>query len=132
MSETYRADSSPEPLTTDGLLETQGSLSYHHSVFPVPPLPATLYPPLDGRTLNTKSAQQTYVPARRGAKLPPPNPSEAGGGERNSDMLQREWIEPKTEEFADLTAFDDPKLVVERLAKRATAHWDKRDSVKEG
>ncbi|GAA5997636.1 hypothetical protein JCM5350_005757 [Sporobolomyces pararoseus] len=109
-----------------GLLETPGSLSYHHSVFPVPPLPATLYPPLDGRSLNSKNAQQTYVPARRIAKLP------QGKEEQNPDMLQRNWIEPKTEEFADLTAFDDPRLVVERLAKRATAHWDKRDSVKEG
>jgi len=47
-------------------------------------------------------------------------------------MLQRPWREPKTEEFAELTSFDDPKLAIERLAKRATMHWDKRDSVKEG
>ncbi|GAA5902926.1 uncharacterized protein JCM6883_007282 [Sporobolomyces salmoneus] len=111
-----------------GLLEPQGSLSYHHSVFPVPPLPSTLYPPLEGRTLNTKNAQQTYVPARRIAHLPQRTRAE----QEEEEEGERDWIEPKTEEFAKLTAFDDPRLVVERLAKRATAHWDKRDSVKEG
>jgi hypothetical protein len=42
------------------------------------------------------------------------------------------WQEPKTPEFADLTAYDDPQTVVNRLASRAKEHWDKRDSVKEG
>lgn len=123
--------------STDGLLENQGSLSYHHSVFPVPPLPATLYPPLDGRSLNSRIAKQTYDPSRR--RTTPRESETAAAGEtgegekeKERDMLQRPWREPKTEEFADLTSFDDPKLAVERLAKRATMHWDKRDSVKEG
>ncbi|GAA5881130.1 hypothetical protein JCM16303_004807 [Sporobolomyces ruberrimus] len=107
-----------------GLLETQGVLSYHHSVFPVPPLPATLCPPLDGRNLNYKVAQQTYVPARGRSRRQP--------NESSPDMLQRPWTEPRTEEFAELTAFDGPRMVLDRFAKRATAHWDKRDSVKEG
>ncbi|GAA5940569.1 uncharacterized protein JCM15063_002375 [Sporobolomyces koalae] len=120
-------------LTRYGLLETQGVLSYHHAVLPVPPLPATLYPPLEGRTVNHKNAQQTYVPARRIAKPPARKPEQQDApAEQPDDMLQRSWIEPKTEEFADLTAFDDPHLVVERLAQRATAHWGQRESVKEG
>ncbi|GAA5836191.1 hypothetical protein JCM5353_001935 [Sporobolomyces roseus] len=125
-----------------GLLENQGSLSYHHSVFPVPPLPATLYPPLDGRSLNSRIAKQTYDPSRRRTTQPSPpredgskaagEEAASGSGEQERDMLQRPWREPKTEEFAELTSFDDPKLAIERLAKRATMHWDKRDSVKEG
>ncbi|GAA6063521.1 hypothetical protein JCM10212_004734, partial [Sporobolomyces blumeae] len=168
-----------------GLLEPQGSLSYHHAVFPVPPLPADLEPPLDGRALNFRKAKQTYDPARRNARIAaaaaaaaaerttngsdhdddrdrrgdgvdahgaavttPDNGAGPRGADRDSggttaapqlvldgrmpDMLQRPWLEPKTPEFADLTAFDDPHRVVDRLAKRAAQHWDKRDSVKEG
>ncbi|GAA5867159.1 hypothetical protein JCM1840_001502 [Sporobolomyces johnsonii] len=128
-----------------GLLEPQGSLSYHHAVFPVPPLPATLHPPLDGRALNFRRAKQTYDPARRasrrtarlaaaGAEQPQPVPQQhdAGLPSGGDDPSQRRWHEPKTGEFARLTAFDDPQKVVDRLAKRAATHWEKRDSVKEG
>lgn len=49
-----------------------------------------------------------------------------------SKARKRTWYEPKTVEFADVTAYDDPTIVVERLAAKAKLHWDKRDSVKEG
>ncbi|GAA5973712.1 hypothetical protein JCM21900_004998 [Sporobolomyces salmonicolor] len=135
-----------------GLLEPQGSLSYHHAVFPVPPLPATLHPPLDGRALDFCRAKQTYDPARRASRRnarvaaaggeQPPARGE-GGPMQQQDAgwapaaggdgpWQRRWHEPKTGEFARLTAFDDPQKVVDRLAKRAATHWEKRDSVKEG
>lgn len=42
------------------------------------------------------------------------------------------WHEPKTAEFANLTAYDEPGKVLERWAKRAKTHWDMRESVKEG
>jgi hypothetical protein len=45
---------------------------------------------------------------------------------------KRTWQEPKTNEFANLSAWDHPQVVVDRLAARAKVHWDKRDSVKEG
>ncbi|GAA5822580.1 hypothetical protein JCM11251_006384 [Rhodosporidiobolus azoricus] len=45
--------------------------------------------------------------------------------------LKRPWTEPRLPEFGGLTAFDPPEKVVERLAVRATAHWEKRDSIKE-
>jgi hypothetical protein len=45
---------------------------------------------------------------------------------------KRSWHEPKMNEFANLTAYDAPQAVVERLAKKAKLHWDMRDSVKEG
>lgn len=43
----------------------------------------------------------------------------------------RPWLEPKTPEFAGLSAFDNPDVVLSRLAARATQHWDKRESLKE-
>lgn len=94
-------------LSRYNLLEPQGTISYHHAVFPVPPLPATITSPLVGRTLA--KARSTRVIGKK-----------------------RKWQEPKTVEFADLTAYDDPKLVVERLARRAKSHWDKKEQVKEG
>ncbi|BGP33805.1 hypothetical protein JCM10296v2_005610 [Rhodotorula toruloides] len=145
-------------LSRYGLLEPQGSLSYYHAVFPVPPLPATLYPPLDGRTLNFRKAKQTYIPAVMNAKIAAAvaaagGAAGAGGGaaQQNGNGAdgsdpstgaadsttpargtKRPWIEPKTPEFAGLSAFDDPQKVIDRLAAKATAHWDKRDSLKEG
>ncbi|BGO93354.1 hypothetical protein NBRC10512_005520 [Rhodotorula toruloides] len=142
-------------LSRYGLLEPQGSLSYYHAVFPVPPLPATLYPPLDGRTLNFRRAKQTYIPAVMNAKIAAAVAAAAGGeggavpetgtttdGTDPSSSAadstpaargtKRPWIEPKTPEFAGLSAFDDPQKLIDRLAAKATAHWDKRDSLKEG
>ncbi|BGP26207.1 hypothetical protein Rt10032_c10g4243 [Rhodotorula toruloides] len=147
-------------LSRYGLLEPQGSLSYYHAVFPVPPLPATLYPPLDGRTLNFRRAKQTYIPAVMNAKIAAAlaaavGEAGAGGATQENGAVadgtapaepsasatdafipargtKRRWIEPKTPEFAGLSAFDDPQKVIDRLAAKATAHWDKRDSLKEG
>ena len=89
------------------LLDAHGSLSYHHAVHPFPRLPSELTPPLAGRLLAKPAPEET-----RGKK--------------------RGWREPKTPEFADLSAHDVPDIVVQRLAGRARAHWDKKDSVKEG
>ncbi|BGP41960.1 hypothetical protein JCM10450v2_006037 [Rhodotorula kratochvilovae] len=122
-------------LSRYGLLEPQGSLSYHHAVFPVPALPRTLHPPLEGRQLAIRRARTTYVPAARNARLAPP----AGGAEPVAPTpgsaaaagTKRPWFEPTTAEFAGLSAFDDPHRVTERLAARATQHWEKRDSIKE-
>lgn len=194
--------------TADGLIDPQGLLSYHHAVFPVPPLPETLVPPLEGRQLNVRKAKQSYIPAARNAKilaargeaaqasgpaaygpegtgegpdlqtsaattegsaavgpssatgtvapastssgLQPPvsavtttpaggtatlttTPAAAADSARDRAALgpTRPWIEPKTPEFAGLSAFDDPDVVLARLAARATQHWDKRESLKE-
>ncbi len=43
----------------------------------------------------------------------------------------RSWLEPQTADFASLSAFDHPDVVLQRLAARATQHWDKRESLKE-
>ncbi|GAA5822934.1 hypothetical protein JCM3770_002179 [Rhodotorula araucariae] len=125
-------------LSRYGLLEPQGSLSYHHAVFPVPALPRTLHPPLDGRQLAIRRARMTYVPAARNARLaaaagadpagPAPGSAVASAAEVGT---KRPWVEPTTPEFAGLSAFDDPHRVTERLAARATQHWEKRDSIKE-
>lgn len=138
-------------------MEPHGSLSYHHAVFPVPPLPLTLQPPLNGRLLNTRRPSSLHHPAPLPAPTPPTNgvattPSAqaatetaiaqgeqpavvvvggvgAGAGSRGK---KRPWEQPKTEEFSGITAFDDPQTVVQRLAERAKGHWDKREGVKEG
>ncbi|KAM0746833.1 hypothetical protein T439DRAFT_110093 [Meredithblackwellia eburnea MCA 4105] len=219
-------------LSRYGLLEAHGSLSYHHAVFPVPPLPATLIPPLlassssgaggasgpgssrgrsrPAHTLRYKESDEeggrrsasvvpqphqqppqhadaagggsragsqpnsgaptprmasAVAPAQGGGALTPaliadisaaPAPATGGGsvdhsssassssnvGGHSSSTLpgaagfmttrKRVWQDPKTPEFADLTAYDDPQLVVDRLAARAKAHWDKKDTIKEG
>jgi len=148
-----RSSLTTPPLSpTDGLLEPQGSLSYHHAVFPVPALPRDLHPPLDGRQLAIRRARTTYVPAARNARLnpadpPPPPPSSTAHPNAPAPAqdlgasstpapgtatgTKRAWVEPRTAEFAGLSAFDDPHRVTERLAMRATQHWDKRDSIKE-
>ncbi|GAA5944664.1 hypothetical protein JCM3775_007568 [Rhodotorula graminis] len=142
-------------LSRYGLLEPQGSLSYHHAVFPVPALPRDLHPPLDGRQLAIRRARTTYVPAARNARLnptdpPPPPPRSTANPDQQPPLApapnlatsttpaqgaaagtKRAWVEPRTAEFAGLSAFDDPHRVTERLAMRATQHWDKRDSIKE-
>ncbi|GAA5999276.1 uncharacterized protein JCM10292_001722 [Rhodotorula paludigena] len=156
-------------LSRYGLFEPQGSLSYHHAVFPVPALPETLHPPLQGRALAVRRARQTYVPAARNARIEAAQQQQqqrqaemqmqideaaqggaggaagpSGGAEAGADepagaaglngggsATQRPWLEPKTPEFAGLSAFDEPHRVVERLAARATQHWEKRDSLKE-
>jgi hypothetical protein len=181
----------------DGLIDPQGLLSYHHAVFPVPALPETLHPPLDGRQLNVRKAKMTYIPAARNAKIlaaraaaaaatggeggdeattanttsddPVPvtnNSGQAGDGAADAAMTTaaaaaaasgsadppatddaavaassapgsrltpqaRSWLEPKTADFASLSAFDHPDVVLQRLAARATQHWDKRESLKE-
>lgn len=180
----------------DGLIDPQGLLSYHHAVFPVPALPETLHPPLDGRQLNVRKAKMTYIPAARNAKILAARAAAAAaaatGGEggdevttanangddpvpvtNNSDQVgdgatdavmtttaatgsadlpatdtaaagaaasvpgsrltpqARSWLEPKTSDFASLSAFDHPDVVLQRLAARATQHWDKRESLKE-
>ncbi|GAA5989276.1 hypothetical protein JCM11641_003859 [Rhodosporidiobolus odoratus] len=137
-------------LSRYGLLPPSTSLSYYHAVFPVPLLPAHLAPPLDreNRTLNYRTAKRTYVPARRNAKLASASdsageeqqaveegregssgaPGPAGGAGQGK---KRKWVEPKTEEFRGLTGFDGRDKVLGRLAGRATAHWEKRDTIKE-
>lgn len=133
-------------LSRYGLLEAQGSLSYHHAVFPVPALPAVLPPPLIGRTLvNRRSSKPRIDPVLNGEEGPAPGEGEASNDAPMEEVQpveevqlmtgrgrKRVWQEPKTPEFANLSAYDDPQLVVDRLAARAKAHWDKRDSVKEG
>ncbi|GAA5977530.1 hypothetical protein JCM10908_005003 [Rhodotorula pacifica] len=172
-------------LSRYGLLDPQGLLSYHHAVFPVPPLPETLHPPLEGRQLNARKAKMTYIPAARNARIlaargaaiagggagedaasvngqtgagdattgdvtangaattdAPAAPSSAAAATPNppaavptsSSRLAahpRVWLEPKTDDFASLSAFDNPDVVLQRLAARATQHWDKRESLKE-
>lgn len=180
----------------DGLIDPQGLLSYHHAVFPVPALPETLHPPLEGRQLNVRKAKMTYIPAARNAKIlaaraaaaaatggeggdevatttanttgddPVPvtnNSDQAGDGAADAIVTAtvaasgsadppatdtavaasssvpgsrltpqaRSWLEPKTADFASLSAFDHPDVVLQRLAARATQHWDKRESLKE-
>ena len=148
-----RSSLTTPPLSpTDGLLEPQGSLSYHHAVFPVPALPRDLHPPLDGRQLAIRRARTTYVPAARNARLnpaDPPRPPPSSTAHPDAPVpaqdlgasstpapgtatgTKRAWVEPRTAEFAGLSAFDDPHRVTERLAMRATQHWDKRASIKE-
>ncbi|GAA5956014.1 hypothetical protein JCM10213_006534 [Rhodosporidiobolus nylandii] len=131
-------------LSRYGLLPPHSSLSYHHAVFPVPLLPATLHPPLDRdtRTLQFRTAKRTYVPAYRNARLAASTSAEEGAGAagegegaegegKKAQGKKRKWVDPKTPEFAGLTAFDPPERVMERLAVRATAHWEKRDTIKE-
>lgn len=194
-------------LSRYGLLEPTGALSYHHAVFPVPPLPSILTPPLLRRmSIATQSQAKKSKPRHllnevidpiggmgserhvRAGTLDAPNgnasaaaagaagTSASGSGSgRNTPMMRlnehgveedamtgsatpyditaaleststsllsssstssrrrkRTWHEPKTNEFANLTAYDSPAVVVERLAKKAKLHWDMRDSVKEG
>jgi hypothetical protein len=45
---------------------------------------------------------------------------------------KRSWEEPHTVEFRDVTAYDHPQTVIDRLAQRAKVHWDQREGVKEG
>lgn len=130
-------------LSRYNLLEPS-SLSYHHAVHPVPPLPATLIPPLTGRLLNkTRSKPPHTLRSYRDDEELPLRAAEVDGSvlvattsgtkpTAGAPAKKRVWQEPKTQEFADLSAYDDPQLVVERLAMRAKAHWDKKDSVKEG
>ncbi|KAI5481145.1 hypothetical protein MNV49_005580 [Pseudohyphozyma bogoriensis] len=157
-------------LSRYGLLEPHGTLSYHHAVFPVPPLPAAIQPPLVGRSLpktrgkHLRYADDDLLDPAGGAAVPPPvttNPLTVANGDgatgssvngngstlaegdgaasaangttgAGGNRKKRAWQEPKTSEFAELSAYSDPQLVVERLASRAKAHWDKKDTVKEG
>ncbi|KAK4706154.1 hypothetical protein P7C70_g53, partial [Phenoliferia sp. Uapishka_3] len=154
-------------LSRYGLLEPHGSLSYRHAVFPVPPLPAHLIPPLTGRGLNKTRSKPAHtlrsyeddgeVGGGRRARPHHGNRSGSGGSGSGSGTetglkhnggangattngrsngagreKKRVWQEPKMQEFAELSAYDDPQLVVDRLAARAKEHWDKKDSVKEG
>lgn len=128
-------------LTRYNLIEQQGTLSYHHAVFPVPALPAELDSPLDGRTLlprrartSTARSADTDGPPHTDSPAQPLTPNKAALL-RNGDATagkKRVWVEPKTAEFADLSAFDEPALVQDRLAERARQHWDKKDNIKEG
>ncbi|GAA5864953.1 hypothetical protein JCM8547_004246 [Rhodosporidiobolus lusitaniae] len=132
-------------LSRYGLLTPSSSLSYHHSVFPVPPLPSSLHPPLnrETRSLNYRTAKQTYDPARRNARLAaaegPTEGEKEGEGEKKEEETgrrgqhgrKRKWVEPRMQEFMGLNAFDPPEKVLERLAAKATAHWEKRDTIKE-
>ncbi|GAA6031355.1 hypothetical protein JCM8097_005618 [Rhodosporidiobolus ruineniae] len=165
-------------LSRYGLLTPALSLSYHHAVFPVPPLPSTLHPPLDrdSRSLHYRTAKTTYVPAWRNARIEAAQQAVAAaegaeGGEGQGEglsveagadkgkgkepegegdkkdasasatdeakpgdrtaSLKRKWVEPRMPEFTGLSAFDPPEKVLERLAAKATAHWEKRDTIKE-
>ncbi|GAA5860687.1 hypothetical protein JCM3774_006251 [Rhodotorula dairenensis] len=169
-------------LSRYGLIDPQGLLSYHQAVFPVPALPETLHPPLDGRQLNVRKAKATYIPAVRNAKIiaartaagvgehdqaadeqagaskdstapstlrdtngtdpvggVPPTATAPAAAAATAAVLPgsrltpqaRTWLEPKTADFASLSAFDNPDVVLQRLAARATQHWDKRESLKE-
>lgn len=70
--------------------------------------------------------------AAEGTNAPVGSPASAPDSTTTAPRgTKRPWIEPKTPEFAGLSAFDDPQKVIDRLAARATAHWDKRDSLKE-
>ena len=138
-------------LSRYGLLEAHGSLSYHHAVFPVPPMPSNLVPPLTGRVLNktrskpahTLRSYEEHVPVLThepgtgaGSVLVPSaephSRASSSSASAANNAKKRVWQEPKTQEFAELTAYDDPQIVVDRLAARAKTHWDKKDSVKEG
>lgn len=156
----------------DGLLEPHGTLSYHHAVFPVPPLPANLTPPLNGRTLiqakrpqfgtpstteqqdtnadpntdNGPSAGDTTIiadPAHAPANMATTTSQAAqvqqqvNKGDQPAAVTvgkgrKRTWEEPHTKEFRDVTAYDHPQIVMDRLAQRAKVHWDQREGVKEG
>lgn len=155
-------------LSRYGLLEPQGSLSYHHAVFPVAPLPEILTPPLTRR--NSVSAggygsstgrdssrdrrrawaldedlKSTQTSTQNSPIVSPPlsvrlteSVSSNGTGNGTTTLAHNNlhkrnwWSPPKTIEFTAVTAYDDPHIVVERLAAKAKTHWDKRDSVKEG
>lgn len=62
------------------------------------------------------------------------DPSDPGELDRRSGVRgkKRAWMEPKTAEFAEVTAYDGPGVVVDRLADKCRAHWDKKETVKEG
>lgn len=135
-------------LSRYGLLEAQGSLSYHHAVFPVPALPAVLASPLVGRSLIVRRSSKPRIdPVLNGEELGVAPTEGDASNEVQMEKAQlveevvpaatgrgrkRVWQEPKTPDFANLSAYDDPQIVVDRLAARAKTHWDKRDSVKEG
>lgn len=174
-------------LSRYGLLEPQGSLSYHHAVFPVAPLPEILTPPLTRRNSvsaggygsstgrdssrdrrrawaleeprqddlspivnynhlksNQTSAQNSPIvspptsantPEYSGTSVPLNGSTSSNGASQlaSNNLHKRNWwAPPKTIEFTGVTAYDDPHIVVERLAAKAKIHWDKRDSVKEG
>ncbi|KAM0790182.1 hypothetical protein ACM66B_005500 [Microbotryomycetes sp. NB124-2] len=154
-------------LSRYGLLEPHGSLSYYHAVFPTPPLPHTVEPPLHGRQLQFKKPQSVFpisqqqqqqVPPSRqpatdanGNSLEPPPPAHmattaaeqahveqavAHGDQPPAVTVgrgkKRVWHEPTAQEFARLSAYDDPQVVINRLAQRATAHFATREGIKEG
>ncbi|SGY19103.1 BQ5605_C014g07561 [Microbotryum silenes-dioicae] len=125
-------------LSRYGLLESHGSLSYHHAVFPVPPLPVVLPSPLTGRQL---SSRRLYRPVTTTTTTGGANPNanttamamtEDQDGTTLNPAKRPKWQEPKTAEFKGLSAYDDPVVVTNRLAAKAKEHWDKRESVKEG
>lgn len=133
----------------DGLLEPHGTLSYHHAVFPVPPLALHLQQPLDGRQLVTPPAPH----AAAITDIAPTHDEHVATSQRQVDQVhdqvdrgdqppavtvvgaharKRQWQQPHTPEFQHLTACTDPRVVNDRLAQRAKIHWDQRDGVKEG
>ncbi|SDA01451.1 BZ3500_MvSof-1268-A1-R1_Chr10-1g02679 [Microbotryum saponariae] len=117
-------------LSRYGLLESHGSLSYHHAVFPVPPLPVTLPSPLTGRQLSSRRLYRPVTTATGGANTTAM--AEDQHGTTSTPAKRPRWQEPKTAEFKGLSAYDDPVVVTNRLAAKAKEHWDKRESVKEG
>ena len=152
----------------DGLLEPHGSLSYHHAVFPTPPLANSIEPPLNGRQLQLRKPSSVFPHHQHqqegdGAGLdhssneqqrtepnaaPPAhmatNQAEVhqvehavATGQQPAAVTvgrgkKRLWQEPKTAEFQKVSAYDDPQLVIDRLAQRASVHFTSREGIKEG
>ncbi|SCV73891.1 BQ2448_6321 [Microbotryum intermedium] len=123
-------------LSRYGLLESHGSLSYHHAVFPVPPLPLNLPSPLTGRQLTSRRLYRptnaTTSSSSGGANASTGAMDGDQDGATTNPAKRPRWQEPKTTEFKGLSAYDDPVVVTNRLAAKAKEHWDKRESVKEG
>ncbi|KAK4046681.1 hypothetical protein OIV83_005884 [Microbotryomycetes sp. JL201] len=141
-------------LSRYGLLEPHGSLSYYHAVFPTPPLPNTVEPPLHGRQLQLRKPASVFPSsADQAAASDDPNGAPAqmattaaeqahvehavAQGEQPAAVTvskgkKRAWHEPNAPEFARLSAYDDPQVVINRLAQRATAHFATREGIKEG
>ncbi|KAK4048150.1 hypothetical protein OIO90_005914 [Microbotryomycetes sp. JL221] len=164
-------------LSRYGLLEPHGGLSYHHAVFPTPPLANAVEPPLHGRSLQFKrhasvfpqpdslpgssqpatstSTSTSHVGDKQAQQpqgvldqAPPPHMAVTADERHKVDEAvaqgqqpaavtvskgkKRAWHEPKAVEFARVSAYDDPQLVINRLAQRASAHFTTREGIKEG
>lgn len=126
-------------------MEPQGVLSYHHAVFPVPRLPSSLKPVLDGRTLAPRQPRHALIRDLVNETPPPVEEEEdpmnqALDNQQQEDQLanaaaatlKRKWQEPKAAEFANLSAMDTPDVVQRRLAAKAIQHWHERTNIKEG